>query len=366
MKRMRLLAVAAVLLGPAGAWAQNLPDDHEHDRDERPFPKLTISVKVTEEKSPTGAVFRLIEAEGEGQYPDGAVIVVDIRLKEDQGGFIEPKYVGRTQAGRWETKSIPLGSNVYKGPYVVRASFDPMHQPLGFVNRLNPELNPGVNFAFTEATIGTPEEIAAEAAEVQQFYARRYLEVKAKMEAVLAEYEKQKAAPDAKSWNDFATDLMNELMVTDHRIAEWKSWRMNIIMLPVYEDLSKLLAGGTTFLIPVLSQALGLADKPTPAEVEAAASQVTQVQESLARLDKALGQIVLDPQWKEPEAPKRPVIRQPPPPVRPIDPVPLPTPTQPAKPKGRQGGERFTMVEAGIALAVVCGVGILAIMLKKK
>lgn len=358
--------MAAALCGPAAAWAQNLPDNHDHDREERPFPKLTIVAKVLEEKTPSGMILRYVEAEGEGQYPDGAVIVVDIRLKEDPGGYIEPKYVGRTREGRWITKSIPLATNVYKGPYVVRASFDPGQQPLGFGNLMNPELNPGIHSAYTEVTIGTPEEIAAEEAEVRQFYARRYLEVKTKMEAVLAEYERQKASPDPTGWNDFVTDLLNELMVTDHRIAEWKSWRMNVILIPVYEDLSKLLAGGTTFLIPVLSRALGLPDKPTAPELEEAAQQVQQVKDALARLEAALGQVVLDPQWKEPEAPQRPVIRQPPPPVHSVDPVPVPVQSQPVKPPERRGGSRFTMVEAGIALAVVCGVGILAIMLKKK
>ena len=364
MKRA-LIPVLALFASIAAAQEPQDHDDHGVV-EKRPFPKLTLRVKVTEEKTSDGELMRYVNGEGESGYPDGVILVMELRLA-DAVGYLPEKAAARSLGGRWSMRSQALGRMIYKGRYVVRLGFDPELQQRGMTAGINPELDPGIQYVQAEVQIGTPEEAAAERADVEQFYVRAYGKSREMIEKVIAEYEKQRKELDKKRWNDFFNDASDRFVVIDAELENYRLLRNNILEIAIYEDIALINATATGPLYTVLSDAVGINGTPTAQQITAAEEMIKSIKDTLGRLDAALGGVKPDPAWKKPEPPPPPKLEHSAPPGISIDPAtPTADPSRAPEPKRRGMAPRFGFVEAGILLAVLCGIAALAVLLKKK
>ncbi|MEK7467530.1 MAG: hypothetical protein AAB074_08975 [Planctomycetota bacterium] len=359
--------------------AQNLPpepddhDDHGHDHSgaKGKFPALTISAKVDAVKDAgTGDIVRTIRGSGTTGYPEGTSLVLEAKLKGGAGYLNKKHQVHVDSEGRWEAALDDLGRNVYKGLYEVRVTFDPQFQQNSVLDAIErKQLSTKIFSQSTEIQFGTPEEEALEKADVDQLYARSFAAAKKACEDTFREFEKQVPDPQQLSWGDFVDDITEDLLRADRELGEYRRSRDNLRDVAIYEQISKLFVITTTRLYPVLTAALGLeGGRKRPEEVENAKRMMDGLRESIAALDQTIGQVKIDPKWKPADA--KPIRIQPTkPPVRPIDPVGAapPRPEGP-RPTGRElvPKSRFGLAELGIGLAVLCGLAMLAVMLKRK
>jgi hypothetical protein len=350
----------------AGALAARAQDPPPHKPDTRPFPGLTIEAKAVEDRTADGETIRKVVASGDAEYEPGTILVLELRLKEDSS-YIESKQQVIVDSGGWTKESEWLGRNVYKGVYVARIGFDPAHQNRGWKG-LRPDLNKGIQYKEAEVAIGTPEEMAAEMAGVEQFYVRALAKAKELLAAVEEQYAAQRKAQNARDWNAFVERSSSDWIDADRRIAEFGRLRMNILDVKTYNRISQVHAVATTFMFSELTAAIGIPKPATKNEIDSAEATLRQIRDSLSAVEERLANVVLDPAWRMPEKPKPARIRQPAPPVVPI--IDNPSANVPVGPRpGRDpvgAAPAFGVTELAIAFAVLCGVAILAILLRKK
>ncbi len=371
----RTAALALLVLASLKACAQDLPPDHtghDHDHaDPRPFPALTISVKIDEEKdAASGDMVRTIRGSGTSGYPEGSSLVMEARMK-GAAGFLDKRHQTFVDAnGGWEAAIDDLGRNVYKGVYEIRITWDPTFQAAGLMNLMDKKnLNDKIQSKSVEVRFGTPEEEAREKADVDQLYARAFATAKSACEDTFREYEKQKKTPDRLSWGDFLTDVNDKLVRGDREMGEFRRSRDNLRDYPIYEKIASLYAVTTTMLYPALTSALGVeGGRASDTEKQSAESLLTNIRNTIADLDQTIGKVAIDPNWKPADA--KPVkIDRPKPPVRPIHDDAFKPPQNSGPPPigtGKVPKSRFGVAELGIGLAVMCGLAMLVLLLKRK
>ncbi len=372
---LRAVAVVALALASARAFGQDLPPEHTgHDHehlDPRPFPALTITVAIDERKdAESGDIVRTIRGSGTCGYPEGAALVLEARLKGASGYLDKRHQTFVDPNGGWEAAIDDLGRNVYKGMYEVRVTWDPTFQSAGIMSLMDKKnLKDQIQSKSVDVRFGTPEEEALEKADVDQLYARSFATARKACEETFREYEKHQKAPDRLSWGDFITDVNDKLVRGDREMGEFRRTRDNLRDYQTYEKIASLYAVTTTMLYPALSAALGIeGGRGTDREKETAASLMANIRTTIADLDQTIGKVAIDPNWKPAEA--RPVrIERPKPPVRPIHDdafTPPPVAGPPPIGAGTVPRSRFGVTELGIGLAVMCGLAMLVLLLKRK
>jgi hypothetical protein len=362
--------------------AQQLPPepepdhDHDHDHDhpvgEGKVPALTVTSKVDEVKDEaTGDIVRTIRGSGTTGYPTGTSLVLEARLK-GAGGFLDKKHqVYVDEQGRWEGAIDDLGRNAYKGQYEVRVTFDPQFQNKAVMNVIRQKgLSTKIWSQSTEIRFGTAEEEALEKADVDQFYARSYATLKKACDATFKEYDKQLAEYNRLAWGDFVDDISANLVKADRELGEFRRSRDNLRDVATYEKISKMFVITTSRLFAALTTALETTGAKRQAEErETAKRMLDQLRDSMTELDQTIGQVKIDPNWK-PASPKPIRVSVTRPVVGPIDNA--ATDVRPRdedhQPIGRNIAKksRFGIVELGIGMAVLCGLAMLAILLKRK
>ncbi|MCE9582635.1 MAG: hypothetical protein K8T20_09100 [Planctomycetes bacterium] len=365
---MGLLLLLA--LAPGLARGQAMQGGDPDEADARPFPKLALGVKVTEERDkPTGDMVRVIIGSGDTEYPPGTALIMDARL-EGGSSYLDKKHqVFVDENGHWEAAIDDLGRNIYKGQYEVRVTFDPTFQPRGVMNRIDAKKNSQLQSRTTEVRIGTAEEEAAEKIDVDQFFARSFAKARELCELTFKEYAKQSEKPDKRKWGDFYNDTNDAFVNADHDLAQFLRLRDNLRDFRTYEMIAQIYAICGSRLFPVLSAALGIeGGTRTPAEKAEADRMMSELKVTLAALENTVGKTVIDPKWVmlKPLVPIK--LTQPPPPVGPIDEVPtLPIQNGPARTGDKIAPKsKFGVTELGIGLAIMCGLAMLVVLLKRK
>ncbi len=360
----------AVLFLGAIAGAQELPPRGDEDGPPQPaaaFPELTIAAKVTSEAHGAHTLWT-VSAEGVTQYPTETRLVLEMQLKGNSG-YIDQKYQVWVRNGRWDGK-ITVGNAVYKGRYVVRVSYDPIHQDRIIPNRIPAHLNRGNHQALTEVTIGTPEEIAADSAAAMQFYARSWAKTRDLIDRLEAEYAKQRKEPVRASWQAFADRFSHDLTAADREREVFRTLRMNVAEPDVQSKLAFVYATVSNYLVAQMETAIGFGAKADAAAARQVDQGLQGVRASMEWLGERLRDVKLDPNWTMPARPEVVRAAQPLPPGL-AEPAGIVSPAAPIGPQGPvrtrlADGPKIGLVEGGIGFAALCGIAILVVLLRRK
>jgi len=339
---------------------------------EADFPALTISAKVEEKQdAPTGDMVRTILGSGTAGYPEGTSLVFKARLK-GASGYLDKQHSVRVDAqGRWEGAIDELGRNVYKGLYEACVTFDLQNQQDSILKAIRAKKqNTGIQSQSTEIQLGTAEEESREKADIEQVYARSFAAARAICEKTLAQFEAQQKEPNKLAWGDFVDDMSEDLVRVESRLGEFRRSRDNVRDTATYNEISNIIVSvGGGWFYPALSASLGFSGKGTPAEKENAQKILQGLKDKLAALDKTIGQVKIDPNWK-PEEPVPIRAHIPTRLVPPVDPIGTTTPPPVAGPRPPGTSlvpkSRFGIAELGIGLAALCGLAMLVVLLKRK
>jgi hypothetical protein len=362
---------AVWLLAAAAAWAQEPPGPgHEHV-DRRPMPRLTIEVEVVERKDrgPEGEVVRDLWFSGEADYPDGTRIAVDATL-EGSDMVLPDRPTAPVQGKKWSMKergtSMTIGRNAYKGTYAFRAEYSGDLQAAGWQRRLNPEMSAKNNYASVKVQIGSEEEIAKERAGVLQYYVRSWKAANGVADELEAEFFRQRKEFSKADWFTFKDDLLDRVRTKDRELSDFRILRDNVALPKVYSRISGTFAS-IEFLFNSLDAALPIGGATPPQDRVARATKLlSDLKAGLDGLQPELGQVQEDPAWKFPKkAPAPKGVQSKPPP----DALPDPPPNRPRKEPATDPAAapaRFTALEVGIVFAVLCGVGLLVAVLRRK
>lgn len=374
---MKLLRLAAAIVAAAAlsARAQDLPpepDGHDHDHsDPRPFPSLDLSVKVEEERDAgTGDMVRTIRGSGKCGYPEGTTLILEARLAGSPGYLNKRHATFVNPDGTWEAAIDKLGRQVYKGMYEVRVSFDPAFQPASVMSALDRKNQNGqIQYKSAEVRFGTAEEEAREKADVDQMYARAFATAKAIYLDTEKEYAGHLKKPDRLAWGDFVTDINDRVIRGDRELGDFRKSRDNLRDHETYEKIASLYAISSNMLYPALTSALGIdGGRASDEERATARSLLDGLKRTISELDRTVGQVKIDPNWKPlPALPVR--VERPTPPVGPFGGGGDATPDRGGpKPIGGETApkSRFGMAELGIGLALMCALAMLAVLLKRK
>lgn len=350
--------IASVLLFALSARAQ----------DPLPFPKIDFTVKVDEElHKPTGDMVRVLRATGTTAYPPDTALIMEARLKGSGAYLMKKHQVFVNEQQHFEAALDGLGRNVFKGDYEVRITFDPQIQNRPVMAKLGTKVNAGLHSVSVDARLGTKEEEAKEKADVDQVYARSYEVVKKALERVFAEYDKQATEPNRLAWGDFQDDISKVLVDSERSLKMFARDYDNVRDPLIYDNLNRLYALSTSRMFEPLSAALALeGGKGSQQEKESAKQMMGMLKETITFLDGNLGKVAIDPNWKPPKRPVAVKDPDPRPPVVPKDDFTPPPPGEGPKPVGRGYASKFGIVELGIGLAIMCGVAMLVVLLKRK
>lgn len=339
---------------------------------EADFPALTISATVEEKKdAPTGDMVRTILGSGTAAYPEGTSLVFKARLK-GASGYLDKQHSVRVDAqGRWEAAIDELGRNVYKGLYEACVTFDSQNQQDSILKAIRAKKqNTGIQSQSTEIQLGTAEEELREKADIEQVYARAFDSARGICERTFAQFEAQKKEPNKLAWGDFVDDISEELVRLDSGLSEFRRSRDNMRDPATYDVISNIIVSvGGGWFYPALSASLGFSGKGTTAEKENAQKILQGLKDKLAALDKTIGQVKIDPNWKpaEPVPIRKHILPRPVPPLDPIGAT-APPPVAGPRPPGTSlvPKSRFGIAELGIGLAALCGLAMLVVLLKRK
>lgn len=228
---MRLLGAVltlSVLAGSASAQAPIMKDP----------PKMSVTVVVKEKPdiNVPGKMTFTVTGSGEASYPDGANLQFGLHLKDDANMIVRAQ--GHVTAGRWEI-ALPELSNksIYHGLYTFQVDFDPELQVNSVLNNM-PADKRGRNNAKSEQKLGTPEETAADLAEVMAFYKEQLAKFKSAFDTIKAEYDAQTTLKDRDKWWKVAIPVREKLTAQDSELANFRKRRLNVMRQDLYEALS--------------------------------------------------------------------------------------------------------------------------------